>query len=224
MPSINEVLRKHAEYGDSGLLSAVEELARHGHVAEYLFELTQRHVSPDEPIIAYRHPNGFTKIKLTPLSDIGWCVRLHVWDAGATDGDIHDHRWHFASYVASGSIVERCYEVSPGVGRSVMFNCSPSLDGSYVLTGGRPCDARLTAEDVHHSGSSYHRDPATLHQPVATVGSPAVTLLVQGSAVKCSTTVVRKCADAVNPVLTSRFSASEVLDELCTAFGLIANA
>ena len=224
VPLISEVLLKHAEYGDGGLLPAAEELVRHGHIVEYLHNVTRWHVSPDEPIVGYRHPNGFTKVKLARLAGSDWSVRLHLWDPGAEDSDIHDHRWGFASYVMSGSIAERRYEIAPGVGQSLMYNCSASLDGSYLLTGARMCDPRLVAEDIYEAGSSYQRDPATMHRAMANGGRPAVTLFVQGAEVKNSTTVVRQRDASTNSPLTSRCSASELLDELRNFLDLIADA
>jgi hypothetical protein len=174
--------------------------------------------------MGYRHPNGFSKIKLAHLPVDDWSVRLHMWNPDARESDIHDHRWHFASYVASGSIVERRYRLSRGGGPSIMYKCSASLDGSYVLTDAEGCGANVIQEDLHRSGSSYEHDPDTLHQAMATAGSPAVTIFVQGAQVKDSTTVVKDSTVGTMSVLGARLAASEVMDELRVALDLIADA
>ena len=109
--SLSDVLRKYAERGDEGLLPAAEEIAQHGYLAEYLYRLAgSDHLASCGPLVGYRHPNGFSKIRLVGLTDYGWAARLHVWNVGSSDRDIHSHRWPFASYVLSGSLVERRYE------------------------------------------------------------------------------------------------------------------
>ena len=224
MPSISEVLSKHAEHGEAGLLPAVEELVRHGQVAEYLVDLIRRRYPPGEPIVGYRHPNGFSKIRLARLPGYDWTVRLHLWEPDAADSDIHDHRWRFASYVASGSIIECCYEATAGAGRSVMYDCTPSLSGAYVLTNERACAAKQTAESTYLSGSSYQHDASIMHKARAGNDVPAVTVFVQGPAIKSSTTVIRQRASAAQSLPISWLTSSELLDELRTASDLITYA
>lgn len=187
------MLHKYSERGDEGLLPAVEELVQHDHLLEHLRGLTrEHHLAPNEWPIGHRHPNGFVKIRLVSLADIGWTLRLHVWNTHSSDRDIHNHRWCFASYVLRGSLIERCYECTLGPGPLTMYDCSPSEAGQYTLNNPCTCDVNLLAENTYQSGSSYERRTGTLH--LATTKEslrPVVTLFVQGSEKEKSTTVIR---------------------------------
>jgi hypothetical protein len=63
---------------------------------------------------AYKHQNGFIKIKL--LRTEHFTVRLHAWPAGKdrpVETNPHGHRWEFASWIIAGDgLVERIYEPS----------------------------------------------------------------------------------------------------------------
>ena len=192
VPVLTEVLAKYAERGDDGLLPAAEEIVHHGHLADYLDCVAgdgqqNEHNFP----VGYRHPNGFTKIRLARLPGSGWTIRLHLWEPGATDGDIHDHRWPFASCVVNGRITEQRYEIADDDGPWTMHDCSPSLNGEFVLAHARPCAVRLVAEDSYRSGDSYHRSADALHVAKTADDAPAVTLFIQGPETKTMTTVLR---------------------------------
>src|ERR1700685_995134 len=100
MSPLSELLSKYAEYGNDGLLPAVDEIVQHGHLLEHLHNLVHGHANVvDETPHAYRHPNGFTKIRLVAAPSSRWTVRLHVWDELSRDSDVHSHRWNFASHI-----------------------------------------------------------------------------------------------------------------------------
>src|SRR4051794_39998809 len=57
--------------------------------------------------LSYSHPNGFDKLVLFCAS--GYKLALHAWNVthvcpAEEGGDIHDHRWAFASAVLSGTM------------------------------------------------------------------------------------------------------------------------
>jgi len=201
--SLSDVLRKYAERGDEGLLPAAEEIAQHGYLTEYLYSLAGNDdLASREPLVGYRHPNGFTKIKLVGLTDSGWTARLHVWNVGSSDRDIHSHRWPFASYVLSGSLVERRYEAISRVGQWTKYECGPSIDGLYALDNPQACDVSLIDEDIYRPGSSYQRSAEVLHSAMAGGETrPAVTLFIQGLERSKSSAVIRP-----------KFTASETSD------------
>jgi hypothetical protein len=224
--SLSDLLRKYAERGDEGLLPAAEEIAQHGHLAEYLYRLAgSDHPASCEPLVGYRHPNGFSKIRLVGLADYGWAARLHVWNVGSSDPDIHSHRWHFASYVLSGSLVERRYASNSGAGQWTSYDCGPSTDSLYALVNPQACDVSLISEDTYQSGRSYKRDAEALH--LAMTGGevhPAVTLFIQGSERKKSSTVIRPRHVAVKSNdSVARYEAQELADLLKVVLNIIAD-
>jgi hypothetical protein len=226
VPILTEVLAKYAEQGNEGLLPAAEEIVHHGHLAEYLYGVTgDGHETDDNFPVGYRHPNGFTKIRLARLADSGWIIRLHIWEPDAVDGDIHNHRWHFASYVVNGSIAEQRYEVTNSDGPWTMHDCSPSLDGEYVLANARPCDVRLVAEDKYQCGDSYQRPADALHVAKTAGHRTAVTLFIQGPDATKMTTVLRAPGTlSVSRRMLPMCSSAELKHELRDVLKLISNA
>lgn len=227
MTSLDDALRKYAERGDEGLLPAVVETVRHGHVSEHLHNLVARgSLATEESVVGYRHPNGFTKIRLLTLHDIGWTLRLHVWNANSSDRDIHSHRWNFASYVLSGCLIEQRYKSKVGAGQWTGFDCSPSAGGRYILDRPRSCDIELLTVDSYRAGDSYQRAADTLHMALA--GSeiqPTMTLFVQGSTTRKTSTVVRPTsASTIGNDSFPRCSWQEVSGILKVALDFISNA
>lgn len=223
MLSLNEVLRKYAEQGSSALRPAVDEIVQHGYLAEYLHDLLQGPESTDQSLVAYRHPNGFTKIRLAALRDYGWAIRLHVWAKQSADEDIHSHRWNFASRILAGSLVEETYEITTESGEYAKYYCPPSVEGRYSLEFQHECSVRQVRRDVYQQDASYVRDAQTLHMALADSTSPAVTLFVQGCEQATLTTVIRgPRSDASSHVTAPRCSGIELMELIKEVAGLIA--
>jgi hypothetical protein len=226
--SLAEVLRKYAERGDGGLLAAVEEIALHGHLAEYLYDLTsRRHPEAGRSFVAYQHPNGFTKVRLVSLTDLGWTLRLHVWSAHASDRDIHNHRWHFASRVLSGRLIERRYtSAADNSGQWCRYVCSASADGQYVLDDPRACDVELLGEECYWSGTSYRRSADALHLAMAGPGpQPTVTLFLQGAEQRKSSVVIKAKRGRDNGSYSPRqYDGQELMGLLRQVLNLISDA
>jgi hypothetical protein len=224
VPSLSQVLRKYAEQGSAALRPAADEIMQHGHLAEYLHDFLRREPGEsleDDPV-AYRHPNGFTKIRLASLYDYGWAVRLHVWAEQASDYDIHSHRWNFASRILAGSLTEETYALTGETGKYSMYRCSPSANGRYSLGFQRHCDVTLVNKNTYDEGFSYERDAKTLHMAYATPGSPAVSLFVQGSEQDDFTTVIsRPDFDTRRDIVAPRCNRLEVMKMLQEVTDLI---
>lgn len=225
MPSLTEVVRKYAEQGSHGLLLAVDEIVQHGHLAEYLHDLLEGRIvtANDDLPVAYRHPNGFTKIRLASLNDFGWAVRLHMWAARSSDSDIHSHRWSFASRILSGRLTEDTYRLITRKGIYRRYCCSPSVEGRYSLSFQGECDVELTGRNRYQQGASYERDAETLHLSYTDSASRAITLFIQGPERESSTTVIRRLdSDALQNIVAPRCTPLEVIDLLQEAAGLLA--
>jgi hypothetical protein len=221
--SLSKLLSKYAEQGDDALRQAADEVADQGHLAEYLRDLLNGTATDSDSYpVGYRHPNGFTKIRLCALPAEGWAIRLHLWDPGSADGDVHSHRWHFASRVLSGELIEETYQLTPGAGTWAMFSCAPSTAGQYALTPAGSCAVRLMDRLHHRAGETYFRALSEFHVARAAADSPAVTLFVQGTAQASRTTVAGRTGPEVRasrlssvPLLT-RAEVSDRLRQVAT--------
>jgi hypothetical protein len=224
VPSITEVLRKYAEQGSQGLMPAADEIVQHGHLAEYLHDLLEGDAatSPISLPVAYRHPNGFIKLRLASLTDFGWALRLHIWAKGSSDYDIHSHRWDFASRVLSGTITEDTYRLVARDANYAQYRCSPSVEGCYSLDFQGKCDVELSGRSQYRQDASYERDAETLHLAYTGLASGAVTLFIQGEERKSSTTVIRLGLNDVQNVVAPRCETSEVVTLLQETAGLLA--
>jgi hypothetical protein len=84
---------------------------------------------------AYRHSNGFIKVKL--FEGRGMTLRLHVWPPGVGRGDTdpHGHRWEFASWVAAGAGIRETYFTETDVlcGRPYLLHRYGRIDGREFL-------------------------------------------------------------------------------------------
>lgn len=222
--SLNEVLRKYAEQGSGALKPAVDEIVRHGYLAEYLHDLL---LGPESSEVngfpvAYRHPNGFTKVRLTALSDHGWAIRLHVWAEQSADNNIHSHRWNFASKILAGDLIEETYEITAESGDYAKYYCAPSVKGRYSLEFQHNCGVRRVRRDVYRQGASYIRDAKALHVASTDPTSRAVTLFVQGSEQASFTTVIRRPGiDTSSNVIAPRCSPTELTELLKEVADLI---
>jgi hypothetical protein len=66
---------------------------------------------------SYTHPNGFSKLILTPSVYPEGELRLHVWDNeswAGVDSKIHNHAWDFASMVLCGALENVVYDIAEG--------------------------------------------------------------------------------------------------------------
>ena len=66
---------------------------------------------------SYTHPNGFSKLILSPSVYPAGELRLHVWDNrswAGVDSKIHNHAWDFASMVLCGVLENVIYEIDEG--------------------------------------------------------------------------------------------------------------
>jgi hypothetical protein len=225
VPSLTEVLRKYAEQGSQALLPAADEIVQHGHLSEYLHDLLDSGAATTSNSlpVAYRHPNGFIKLRLASLAEFGWALRLHIWAEGSSDYDIHSHRWDFASRVLSGSLTEDIYRLIANDGNYARYECSPSVEGCYTLNFQGECDVELVSQTEYRQGASYERDSETLHLAYTSPTSGAVTLFIQGAERRRSTNVIRRLElNDIRNVVAPRCAASEVVTLLQEAAGLLA--
>lgn len=63
---------------------------------------------------SYLHQNGFNKLILSSNFDLGWRLRMHIWQTNYcnNDLDIHNHSWNYASVIVLGKLTNEIYRVS----------------------------------------------------------------------------------------------------------------
>lgn len=137
---------------------------------------------------AYRHSNGFTKVKL--LVTDRYSVRIHLW--GAADGhrgemNPHGHRWEFASWVVCGEgmtegMYEPCEPSAPEARAHYLYSFG-ALDGVRFIEPRRRAWLREREQVVRPAGEVYLCPRDVVHT-VAPIGAGFVaTVVVQGPAV-----------------------------------------
>ncbi len=146
--------------------------------------------------LSYRHPNHFEKLVLAQVPS-GHKVVVHVWPGGGEsphrDGNLHNHRWHFATRVLIGSYSFTEFEVAEaanGTGpihREHRYSVGP--DGEHRLEDVGPCRMVVTQRRTLRSGDTYLLPNSVVHQIEMGDQAPTVTLFVQGPPVSSSTRV-----------------------------------
>jgi hypothetical protein len=138
------------------------------------------------------HENGFRKISLFKDPDSSMQLRLNFWPAGTIDASIHNHRWHFLSFVVRGSINHSIFEASRSdePGALTMVELSDA-DANLKKTIGATTPVAL--REIHRTsltkGGAYSLDLDALHTISTATG--AVTLMVTGRPLRPFTQVVR---------------------------------
>jgi hypothetical protein len=162
---------------------------------------------------AYSHPNGFTKIPIATFGAAGCRLTLHIWHEHFRDGDIHDHRWAFASVVLAGEIINTEYRpVCDDRGSLEQYMYTPSADGtSFSLhPTGRIFNEGAAARALIRTGESYSMALGQFHR--AESGDLTATLVMRGPVMQSSATMLLRRqsgapttgADGRNRSLTAR--------------------
>jgi hypothetical protein len=140
---------------------------------------------------AYRHHNDFTKVVLG-VSPAGRKLVWHEWWQRApwVDGDYHNHRWDFVSYVAGGELELTDFEEHPEGPLAVSRYRYDSPGGQREYSLRRVGSARL--REVRRmkiaAGEFYYQAHETVHN-AASRSQGTSTLIVQGEVAATSTDV-----------------------------------
>ncbi len=146
----------------------------------------------------YTHHNDFTKVVLG-VSPAGRKLTWHEWRQRQpwVDGDHHNHRWDFVSYVVGGELDLADFAEDPAGPLEVTRYRYESPDGQAEYSLRRVGSARLreTRRMKVTAGEYYHQPYATVHN--AASHSPGTsTLIVQGEVASTSTDVYLAGEDA----------------------------
>lgn len=149
---------------------------------------------------SYRHPNHFEKLVLAQFPS-GHKVVAHVWPGTAPgkphrDGNLHNHRWHFATRVLVGSYSFTEFEVrtadrgSGPVYREHRYSVGPG--GEHRLEDVAPRHLVITRRRTLRAGDTYLLPNSVIHHIEMYDPAPTVTLFVQGPPLSTSTRVFSK--------------------------------
>jgi hypothetical protein len=139
----------------------------------------------------YRHHNDFTKVVLG-VSPAGRKLVWHEWRQRRpwVDGDYHNHRWDFVSYVAGGELELTDFEEHPDGPLAVSRYRyeSPGGQTEYALRRVGSARLREVRRAKFAAGEFYYQPHATVHN-AASRSRGTSTLIVQGEVAATSTDV-----------------------------------
>jgi hypothetical protein len=145
--------------------------------------------------LSYRHPNHFDKLVLADLSG-GQKIVVHTWPAAPADrphrdGNLHNHRWHFATRVLAGSYRFAEFEIGEADSPPLFYEHRYSVDpeGNHRLEEVGRCGLTVACERKLSAGDTYLLDSSVVHHIEMAHPEPTVTLFVQGPAVRSTTRV-----------------------------------
>lgn len=125
-----------------------------------------------------RHPLGFREVPLLRLGRLR--IVVHVWDAGAGDPDVHNHRFRFASLVLRGTLAESRFRLGPGATHQ-LWEC-PAGCRHHGGAGITPTDLTATmtpaGTKIRRAPCLYWGDTRAYHQ-ITVARGPAWTLFVK---------------------------------------------
>ncbi|MGH3664258.1 MAG: hypothetical protein ACRDTQ_20695 [Micromonosporaceae bacterium] len=185
---------------------------------------------------SYQHANGFVKIV---LAEAGARLRLHRWSAptasvagdgrsGTGPGNVHSHRWCFASSVVLGSLVNETFVPGgqpSGREHSEGFEAYTYRPGGSVeeITHQGPRTVSVASTAVLAAGSHFSLHHFTLHRAWAEV-FPTYTLIVQGRPVSADTQVLAPPGKLARREDAAALTAYDVRAELSRFEALVAGA
>lgn len=136
---------------------------------------------------SYTHPNGFSKLILSPSVYPAGELRLHVWDNESwtgVDSKIHNHAWDFASLVLCGVLENVIYDIDEGqafwVQRvDVLEGVNNWSSSRYNINEAGQIDASVTLRNHIPQGTLYAQRADVFHQIVPHEAF-CVSLVLQG--------------------------------------------
>jgi len=165
--AISLVSEKLQSFGKAGTIQALQEILRNNTKLE---DVAKR---------SYLHGNGFYKIILED-NDV-YRLRLHIWlPTSLAEENIHDHRWHFASTILSGTMESEVWEDAvPGGGELLdeyLYVGKTTTEDAHVKYMGK---SRISLRErvVHNTGDAYYMMSNVMHKIVYKGDSEISTLM-----------------------------------------------
>ncbi|WP_157901081.1 hypothetical protein [Streptomyces davaonensis] len=175
--------------GSNDLEPTLSAVCDSGRLREHLLISAKERASLADTL-CYRHPNGFYKMKLMSPGADSWSLRVHVWDRPVPPSDAHNHRWNFASFVASGTLLETRFDLERDQGDTPVHRLSKDASGTYHYAPDGVGRVRVTRTIRREAGQAYMLDHRVLHRADPDGRHPVVTVVLQGRDLTGTTTVI----------------------------------
>lgn len=184
-------------------------------------QLIARATSRPEAVRAYEHENGFEKVTLGRDPVTGALLRAHFWSrVGSAEqarpaGNLHNHRWDFASMVLRGGLrIARFVESLEGE-PFTHYRYWPDRGDALEFIG----HSRLLtdAHELYGVGDKYHEPADEVHHASPVPGTDTVTVMARSGSRRTYADVYTKEArpdmvDDVSPLSVDRIR--QLLSEL----------
>ncbi|MET7669580.1 hypothetical protein [Micromonospora luteifusca] len=133
------------------------------------------------PLLAVRHPLGFTCLPVNRTGPDGICV--HAWPAEPpavqpTTSTVHSHSWDLLSHVLHGRVRNELVEVTeaPADPAWRVYEVHSRGDVDEMVATDRLVTAATSTVETHSAGNSYALRAGGFHTSEVDSGEPAVTV------------------------------------------------
>lgn len=164
------------------------------------------HALHDAAAGSYFHDNAFLKLLLMDSTCNRFRFRIHWWKANANTlrirQNIHNHRFHFYSFVLIGGLTNTLWRVSSEGAPYVHYTYHPRLNkDTYLLS--KVGTTLLRVNHVSHqaAGNKYYLNAEALHTSEPAKGKDVITLFVEDRV------SIRSYAD----VYSNRYTGREII-------------
>lgn len=188
---------------------------------DLITDLIRRGISRPDEVPAFNHENGFEKLTLGLDPVTGALLRAHFWGRVDSDvpaqevGNLHNHRWSFASMVLRGELRVAKFAESNEGDEFTHYRYWPERGDELELVG----RSRLlqVVLDLYSAGTEYQEPADEIHHASPCPGTNTVTVMARSASKRTFADVYTRHArpDVVElsaPLSVSRVS--HLLEEL----------
>lgn len=209
---LNDIARKLQDFGKPGLIAVIKHLLAN---EEALGAVAKQ---------SYLHGNGFYKLVL--VSEEDFVIRTNIWMPGmVAEENLHDHRWHMASAVITGSLESEIWEdaaslSAPEYSEYIYVGKTAEKD-AYLMPIGK---TRITLKEkvIHKAGESYSLPSHVMHRIVSCGTGLTSTLMCHPEAAKRWGRVIT--FENIQPELERSYLSNDQLRALFTEYLSLADA
>lgn len=157
---------------------------------------------------AYQHEIGFDKITLGVDPTSGALLRAHFWKEAGNDleasplaGNLHNHRWNFASRILQGELRIDKFTLSSNGQTYRHYRYWPEHGDDLEFVGHAGLD--VGGSELVREGAEYFEEANEIHHATPAPGDPAVTLMARSRSTRAYADVYTRSVrpDMSDPVI-----------------------